>query len=162
MQDIFDDIQEAMDTDTDHYIGTFVLTGGKGRRYDIVDGQQCLSALTLIIHALLAELKPKDSERLINEAILLYHNHDSKELKLDFGVNASFVKAMLEGKKKKPNHAYRIANIYRENFSEDDILRYHYLSYNYPGAENISDYYGYTRTVFDGFLKTTLKKVCCR
>lgn len=37
--------------------------------------------------------------------------------------------------------AYRIANIYWENFSEDDILRYHYLAYHYPEAENVSDYY---------------------
>lgn len=82
------------------YIGTFVLAGDDDV-YEIVDGQQRLSALTLIIHALLAELNPKDPERLINEAVLLYQNQDSQELKLDFGINAPFVKALLDGKKKK-------------------------------------------------------------
>lgn len=270
MQDLFDDIQEAITTGSTHYIGTFILAGVKPN-YDIVDGQQRLSTLTLIIHALLAQLDPKDSYRIINEANLLYQSHNSKELKLDLGANASFVKDLLEGLCPKPstigqrrlkncylfarerakslfkqggkdlieiwidtiknleliifieqdtgrairmfqtvndrglplttmdktkallifysncylggaldnkinhcfkicfdvydelrqfvqNPGYRIDNIARNSFTEDDILRYHYLAYSYNNAENIFDYNGYIQTVFDGFLKNTLKK----
>ncbi|MCG0278803.1 MAG: DUF262 domain-containing HNH endonuclease family protein [Thermanaeromonas sp.] len=271
MQDLFDDIQEAMDTGSTHYIGTFVLAG-EDREYEIVDGQQRLSALTMIVHALLSELDPQDPDRIVNEAVLLYQSQENRDFKLNFGVNATFMKALLAGQDPKPESAgqrrlkrcylfarerakslaeqggkglikqwldaikkleliyfvekdigrairmfqtvndrglplttmdkakallvfysnrnlggvldgkindcfrdcfvtfdtvrelvqepgYRIDNIARENFSEDDILRYHYLAYWHPEAENIDDYNGYTHTVFEGFLKKTLKKL---
>ena len=55
---------------------------------------------------------------------------------------------------------YHIGNIARDTFTEDDLLRYHYLAYNYTSALNASDYDGTVQTVFDGFLKSTLKKLC--
>jgi len=104
MQDLFDDIQEAMDTGSTHYIGTFVLAG-EDREYEIVDGQQRLSVLTMIVHALLSELDPHDPDRIVDEAVLLYQSQGNRDLKLDFGVNAAFMKALLEGQDPKPESA---------------------------------------------------------
>jgi hypothetical protein len=47
----------------------------------------------------------------------------------------------------------------RDTFTEDDILRYHYLSYSHPDAVVGDDYEGSVRTVFDRFLKGTLKNL---
>lgn len=52
---------------------------------------------------------------------------------------------------------FRVDNIVRESFSEDDLLRYHYLAYQHPLAVGAGDYEGSVRTVYDGFLKGTLK-----
>ena len=50
----------------------------------------------------------------------------------------------------------KIENISRATFSEDDLLRYHYLAYSYESALAIEDYEGSLKTVFDAFIKGTL------
>ena len=52
--------------------------------------------------------------------------------------------------------AMRIDNIARDAFSEDNLLRYHYLSYDFPDIVDGADWDGSLRTVFDSFLKRTL------
>jgi hypothetical protein len=270
VDDMFCDIQEALETGSDHYLGTIVLAKNSVQSYEIVDGQQRLSTLALIIHALLKQLDPADSDCIANEAILL---RNGSTLKLDFGNNASFVLQLFGGNapiptsagQRKLQNAYkfaqdrakaivveggmafvkkwietiksldiiqfvatdtgrairmfqtvndrglpltamdkakallvyhsnrylsgsldkdinsafgdcfvafdslrefvtkpgcRIDNIARDTFTEDDLLRYHYLSYSHPLALNASDYNGTVQTVFDGFLKGSLKKLC--
>ncbi|GMT47129.1 MAG: hypothetical protein IEMM0007_0695 [bacterium] len=270
VDDLFCDIQEALETGSGHYFGTIVLAKNSGQSYEIVDGQQRLSTLTLVIQALLKQLDPADSDCIANEAILL---RNGPLLKMDFGKNAVFVKDLFVGNSPTPNSGgqrklqaaygfahdrakaliaeggitlvkrwvetiksleiiqfiatdtgrairmfqtvndrgipltsmdkakallvyysnrylagaldadinsafgdcfsaydslrefvispgYRIDNIARDTFTEDDLLRYHYLAYNYPTALNVSDYNGTVRTVFDGFLKGTLKELC--
>ena len=53
---------------------------------------------------------------------------------------------------------FRINNIARDTFGEDDLLRYHYLSYSFPDVVEGGDYNGSIRTVFDSFLRGTLKQ----
>ncbi|HEY5867105.1 MAG TPA: DUF262 domain-containing protein [Candidatus Tectomicrobia bacterium] len=267
VEDLFDDVQEAIESGTGHYLGTVVLTEALDRTYEIVDGQQRLSTLTLMVQALLQELAPSDLDRIACEAILL---RQGNALKLDFGNNAAFVGDLFVGQNPSPASAgqrklslafrfsqnrarglfnqggealvkrwldaiktleliqfaerdtgrairmfqtindrgvpltamdkakallvyysnryldgaldhhinicfgscfasfdairefvrdpgFRIDNVAREPFTEDDILRYHYLSYFHSDAVNAGDYEGSIRTVFDGFLKGTLK-----
>ena len=262
--------KEALETCSDHYLGTIVLSRNGGHSYEIVDGQQRLSTLTLIIQALLKQLDPDGSDCIASEAILL---RNGSTLKLDFGNNASFVQQLFGGKLPTPTTAgqrklqaaygfaqdrataivdeggialikkwietiksleiiqfvavdtgrairmfqtvndrglpltamdkakallvyysnrylagsldedinsafgdcfsafdslrefvtasgYHIYNIARDPFTEDDLLRYHYLAYNHPLALNASDFNGTARTVFDGFLKRSLKELC--
>ena len=269
VDDLFSDIREALETRSDHYLGTIVLSRNSGSSYEIVDGQQRLSTLALIIQALLKQLDPSDSDYITDDRILL---RNGSTLKLDCGNNASFLQELLGGGLPSPTTAgqrklreayefaegraraivdeggvssikewiatikslqiiqfvaddlggairmfqtvndrglplkamdkakallvyhsnrylsgsldeeislafgdcfsafdslrqfattpdYRIDNIARESFTEDDLLRYHYLAYYHPLAEGVGDFSGSLRTVFDGFLKGSLKQL---
>jgi len=268
VDDMLEDIAEAITTQSPHYLGTVVLSQNGPGSFDIVDGQQRLTTLTLIMHALLEELPPDDQQRIADTVILLRQDND---LKIHFGNNATFVDHLFEGAEQIPEtggqrrllqaykyarerakvlssngglqliqqwleklktleiiqfvaedtgrairmfqtvndrglplHAmdkakallvfysnryldgtldtrihecfgscyvafdgirefvrkpvFRIDNIARDTFSEDDLLRYHYLSYTYPSIVDGGDYDGTIRTVFDSFLKGTLKQ----
>ena len=54
IRDLFDDIIESIDSDSNHYIGTIVLSRSKDNadKYFIVDGQQRITTISLIIQAL--------------------------------------------------------------------------------------------------------------
>lgn len=54
IRDLFDDIIESIDTNSNHYIGTIVLSRSKynADKYFIVDGQQRITTISLIIQAL--------------------------------------------------------------------------------------------------------------
>jgi hypothetical protein len=58
---------------------------------------------------------------------------------------------------------FKIDSIAREAFSDNELMRYHYLSYCPPedldGVQCVNDYSGYMRTVFDAFLKGSLKSL---
>lgn len=268
VEDLFEDISEAIATESSHYLGTVVLSHNHTGPFEVVDGQQRLSTLALVIHALLEELPLDDQQRIADTAILLRHGGD---LKLHFGNNASFVTDLFSGAETAPETAgqrklraaykyarerakvlaakggkalitrwmetlktleiiqfvakdtgrairmfqtvndrglplsamdkakallvfysnrylggkldaqintcfgkcfaafdtmrecvsqpeLRIDNIARDTFTEDDLLRYHYLSYDFHGIVDGGDYDGSIRTVFDSFLKGTLKQ----
>ena len=268
VEDLFGDIKESISTNSPHYLGTVVLAHVNGDRYEVVDGQQRLSTLALIIHALLTQLPNDDTRRIEDTAILL---RQDDEMKLNFGNNAHFVSSLLSAARpfpttagqRKLDAAYRyareradeifrsggrpliirylatirrleiiefvasdtgraitlfqtvndrglllsamdkakallvlysnrhlgrefdrfisdcfgrcyaafdamkvhvekkathIGNIARDGFSEDDLLRYHYLAYDFPGTVEGADWDGSIRTVFDSFLKKTLAK----
>lgn len=63
IRDLFDDIVESIESNSNHYIGTIVLS--KSENYDekfyVVDGQQRTTTVTLIISALIKKLQDKDS-----------------------------------------------------------------------------------------------------
>ena len=268
VEDLLEDISEAIETSSPHYLGTVVLSHGESGSFEIVDGQQRLSTLTLVIHALLKELPADDQQRVADTHFLLKQDSD---LKLDFGNNAPFVSDLFSNRDPPPETAgqrklrdaykyareraetlsntggrdlivkwmgtiknleviqfdakdtgrairmfqtindrglplsamdkakallvfysnrrldgdldssissyfgecfaafdemrefvrlpeFRIDNIARDTFSEDDLLRYHYLSYSFPDIVGGGDYYGSIQTVLDGFLKGTLKR----
>lgn len=98
VDDLLEDISEAIETSSPHYLGTVVLAHGESG-FEIVDGQQRLSTLTLLIHALLEELPADDQERIIDTGILLKR---AGKLKLDFGKNASFVSDLFSGSNRLP------------------------------------------------------------
>lgn len=54
IDDLFDDIQEAMELGGGHYLGTFILSQvDKNSPFKVVDGQQRLTTLTLLLGALI-------------------------------------------------------------------------------------------------------------
>jgi Protein of unknown function DUF262 len=57
VDDLLEDVAEAIDSNSAHYIGTFVLSkAGNDARYRVVDGQQRLTTLTMLISVLAREL----------------------------------------------------------------------------------------------------------
>jgi hypothetical protein len=62
--DLLNDIEEALSGHTAHYIGTFILSRNNGTTpLYVVDGQQRLTTLTMILHALMNALAPNDPIR---------------------------------------------------------------------------------------------------
>ena len=64
VRELFDDIYESLETDSNHYIGTIVLSEHLKATdlYYVVDGQQRITTITMIINAIIQLLPKKDSE----------------------------------------------------------------------------------------------------
>ena len=64
IDDLFNDITETIETNTSHYIGTFILSRKPAEdTYRVVDGQQRLTTLTMLLNAIV-NLLP-DEQRII-------------------------------------------------------------------------------------------------
>lgn len=63
IRDLFDDIIESVESNSNHYIGTIVLSKAEDddEKFFVVDGQQRITTTTLIISALVQGLAEKDS-----------------------------------------------------------------------------------------------------
>ncbi len=63
IRDLFDDIIESIESNTNHYIGTIVLSKSEDddEKLYVVDGQQRTTTATLIISALIKKLSEKDA-----------------------------------------------------------------------------------------------------
>jgi uncharacterized protein with ParB-like and HNH nuclease domain len=63
IRDLFDDIIESIESNSNHYIGTIVLSklADNDEKFYIVDGQQRTTTITLIISSLIKQLSDKDS-----------------------------------------------------------------------------------------------------
>ena len=60
VDDLLEDLAEAIESKSGHYIGTFVLSkGASDARHKIVDGQQRLTTLTMLISVLTRELSAR-------------------------------------------------------------------------------------------------------
>lgn len=58
VDDLFEDIEEAMELGGGHYLGTFILCQpDKKGPVNVVDGQQRLTTLTLLLNALINSVK---------------------------------------------------------------------------------------------------------
>jgi len=64
VRELFDDIFEAIESNSNHYLGTVVLSKKQDERdcYYIVDGQQRITTLLLIINSILNRLPAKDRD----------------------------------------------------------------------------------------------------
>lgn len=61
VDDLFDDIEEALSADGSHYLGTFILSRGETNgEFNVVDGQQRLTTLTMLLDALTHALESKE------------------------------------------------------------------------------------------------------
>jgi uncharacterized protein with ParB-like and HNH nuclease domain len=62
IRELFDDIIESIESNSNHYIGTIVLSKSDNddEKFYVVDGQQRITTTTLIISALIKELSEKD------------------------------------------------------------------------------------------------------
>ncbi len=63
IRDLFDDITESIESNSNHYIGTIVLSKSENdeEKFYIVDGQQRTTTITLIISSLIKQLLQKDA-----------------------------------------------------------------------------------------------------
>lgn len=63
IRDLFDDIIESIESNSNHYIGTIVLSKSENddEKFYVVDGQQRTTTISLIISALVKRLSDKDS-----------------------------------------------------------------------------------------------------
>ncbi|MDZ7793608.1 MAG: hypothetical protein U5P10_07940 [Spirochaetia bacterium] len=94
------------------------------------------------------------------KSLLVYYSNRFLNGSLDDQINDAFGVAFVTYDRLREfvlDEGFRINNISRDTFSEDDLLRYHYLSYEYPSIVNGMDYDASSRTVYEGFLKKTLK-----
>lgn len=64
VRDLFEDIREAIESSSNHYMGTVVLSEGNpgGEHFYVVDGQQRLTTLTLLVSEITRRLPKSDSE----------------------------------------------------------------------------------------------------
>lgn len=62
IRDLFDDIKESIESNSNHYIGTIVLSKAEDddEKFYIVDGQQRVTTISLIINTLISKLSEKD------------------------------------------------------------------------------------------------------
>ncbi|MEI7988603.1 MAG: DUF262 domain-containing HNH endonuclease family protein [Chloroflexota bacterium] len=66
IDDLFEDILEAIETKTNHYIGTFILSAGNEKPwFNVVDGQQRLTTLMMLFNAVIQKLD-SEKEKIIN------------------------------------------------------------------------------------------------
>ena len=58
VRDLFDDLTESIESNSNHYIGTIVLSKDKfdDEKYHVVDGQQRITTITMIIKSLVSKL----------------------------------------------------------------------------------------------------------
>jgi hypothetical protein len=97
IDELFEDITEALETSTAHYIGTFILS--KAERvglYKVVDGQQRLTTLTMLLDALIEQLK--DPKRSITYSCLFLEDFDGTRKLALLGENSQFFFDLLNKK----------------------------------------------------------------
>jgi uncharacterized protein with ParB-like and HNH nuclease domain len=63
IRDLFDDVIESIESNSNHYIGTIVLSKSSkdDELFYVVDGQQRITTVSLIMNALINQLDKKDS-----------------------------------------------------------------------------------------------------
>jgi hypothetical protein len=73
VDDLFDDIIEAMEMEGSHYLGTFILSAGTAKGcFKVVDGQQRLTTLTMLFDAMVDAL-PDGDVKTYYRATYLHH-----------------------------------------------------------------------------------------
>jgi hypothetical protein len=62
VRDLFDDITESIESNSNHYIGTIVLSKDKqdDEKFHVVDGQQRITTISMIIKSLVSKLSVND------------------------------------------------------------------------------------------------------
>ena len=101
VRELFDDVYEAIETDSNHYIGTVVLSKHPkiSELYYVVDGQQRITTITMIFNALIRQLPKKDSEWYHR----FYIKEDRHRLK-PLGKDKEFFLSLLEHKEVDPEN----------------------------------------------------------
>ena len=93
VDDLLNDIEEAVEGKTSHYLGTFVLSRSVDHApFEVVDGQQRLTTLFLIVAALLRQLPTAEQT---GPAAILFRDGTTGRIKLHFGVNDNFATRLL-------------------------------------------------------------------
>lgn len=101
VDDLFDDILEAMEMGGGHYLGTFILSASDTKeRFKVVDGQQRLTTLTILLDALIDALS--DGElKTYYRSIFLRNPIEGQKFTV-LGENQSFFIALLDDTNPQP------------------------------------------------------------
>lgn len=102
IRDLFNDIEEAEEVNSSHYIGTVVLSKTKenDRLFYVVDGQQRIATITMIINSIIKKLSKDDA--LFYKRFYITENNINR-LKL-LGKEKEFFEKLLEGYSLKPKN----------------------------------------------------------
>lgn len=102
IDDLFEDIEEAMELGGGHYLGTFILSQtAKNAPVNVVDGQQRLTTLTILLDALVDAV---DEPEIKNHYRSTYINHPVYGPKFNvLGSNKSFFTDLLNNENPVPN-----------------------------------------------------------
>lgn len=99
VDDLLDDIIEAIETNTSHYIGTFILSEtSRPKLYNVVDGQQRLTTLIMLFNIAINELGTPTDQIIYGDKFIRSQNDRTWRLEL-LNDNCTFFQVMLEGKK---------------------------------------------------------------
>ncbi|MFL5741139.1 MAG: DUF262 domain-containing protein [Flavisolibacter sp.] len=123
IRDLFEDLQESIDSGTSHYIGTIVLSHSPEdeEKFFVVDGQQRITTLTMIISCLIQQLP--ESDRAFFQRF--YIKEDGKYRLRPLNRDQQFLISLLDGEVKEPtNKSQRLlANAIEEiQFKVDGIV----------------------------------------
>lgn len=88
VDDLLSDINRALDTGSNHYLGTMILSKTEESVYEVIDGQQRLMTIILVLHLFLKEIRHVGYPLAIEVKVL-------ENLITDFGRNTDFVSALL-------------------------------------------------------------------
>ncbi|MGF6596285.1 hypothetical protein P3T23_000992 [Paraburkholderia sp. GAS448] len=101
VDDLFDDILEAMEMGGSHYLGTFILSAGAAKdRFKVVDGQQRLTTLTMLLDAMVGALPEGEVKTYYRSTFLRHPVHGPKFTVL--GDNQAYFSGMLEDENPPP------------------------------------------------------------
>ncbi|MFN3906510.1 MAG: DUF262 domain-containing protein [Acinetobacter junii] len=122
IRDLFDDIKESIESSSNHYIGTIVLSKAEDddEKFYIVDGQQRMTTISLIINSLISKLSEKD--RFFYERF--YLKEDDRYRMLPLNRDQGFFKQILEDVLIEPqNKSQRLLRdaVEEINFKVDEI-----------------------------------------
>ncbi len=114
IEDIFNDIQEAIETNTNHFIGTFILSKNENEsEYKIVDGQQRLTTLYMLLSVIVKQL---DETRKAAFTFLFITNTDGSKKLILSGHTAKFFDDLLSDMNPTPTDKgqKRLAEAYKK------------------------------------------------
>lgn len=101
IDDLFEDIEEAMELDGGHYLGTFILSQiGRTAPVKVVDGQQRLTTLTMLLDALVDAVEDPAIKEHYRGTYIKHPVHGPKFTVL--GVNKAFFTALLNDENPQP------------------------------------------------------------
>jgi uncharacterized protein with ParB-like and HNH nuclease domain len=103
VDDLLDDIIEAIETNTSHYIGTFILSKTQSPNiFNVVDGQQRLTTLVMLFNVAIREFGTQTDQIIYGDKFKKSQNDGLWRLEL-LNSNQAFFQEMLEGKQPTPN-----------------------------------------------------------
>jgi len=130
VNELFEDIQESIETGTAHYIGTFILSKkGEEDRFRIVDGQQRLTTLMMLINSFLKNLgKEYEKTKIIYDHLFLRTDNG---LKLNIlGDNETFFRELLNDNNPSPQNRSQKLLSSAYNHINNRVTGLHELGYH--------------------------------
>lgn len=102
VRDLFDDVSEAIETNSQHFLGTLVLSQNEAKtdRYYVVDGQQRITTIMFFINELTKHL-PK-SDRIFYRRF--YIEEDGSFRLKSLGRDDDYLRDLLRGKSNEPHN----------------------------------------------------------